>query len=223
MNMAFYRSGSLISTAIFQEPALELKVNSCSLQKALFKALHELDLRLENIQEAAAFPSPSNWQISMSFLSFRASLQVRVDGFEVTFLNPAMNDAAVIKDALKRVESAFSCAQPEIKVVRRDLVSHAHFQVPDGGYRTVTQRYWGPSPEGLGDLSGQGVGLYFRSPLFSDEAGVVLEKSILIEDGLYVQTRCRFDTSTFDLEVSFDNFQSYLQRVIEVLRLGGTK
>ena len=222
MEMPFYRSGSLISTAIFQEPAFELKENSCSLQKALFKTLRELDLRLENIQEAAAFPSPGNWQISMSFLSFRASLRVRVDGFEVTFLNPAMNDAPVLKDALKRIESAFSCALPEINVVRRDLVLHAHFEIPDG-YRTVTQPYWGPYPEGLGDLSGQGVGWYFRSPLFSGEAGVVLEKSILIEDGLYVQTRCRFDTSTFDLEASFDSFQSYLQKVVEALRLGGTK
>ncbi len=218
--MVSYRSGSLMGTSLFRDPVFELTSNSHSLQGELFESFREFDLKLENIQETAAVPTPANWQLYMSFLSFRASVRVKVDGFELTFLNPQMNDAAIIKDVWKRAESAFASALRETRVVRRDLVLHAHFEIPDGGYRTITQRYWGPSPDGLGELSGQGVGFYLRNPLFSDEASVVLEKSILIEDGLYVQTRCGFDAGTFDLETMATHFTSYVRKLIEVL--GGT-
>jgi len=211
-------SGSLVFTAAFAEAAFELPQSSHHLQEALFRALSPLGLQVENIQQVGAFAGPGNWSLSLSFLSFRAALKVGVTAAEVTFLNPSRGDSDVLKTVFRSLESALN--QTLITIDTRHLIFHGHFRLPSG-YRSVMTRFSGPSPAGLGELSGSGVGFYFQDPLFSDEASVVLDKSALVQDGLYVQTRCQFASSAFDLDTALNNYAAYLDRVMNLLGLGG--
>ncbi len=76
-------------------------------------------------------------------------------------------------------------------------------------------------PENLGSLTGQGVGLYFTSPLFSRQSNVVLDKSLILDEGLFVQVRGGFDADAFDLATSIDNFQTYLHQIDDAMHLNG--
>ncbi len=211
-----YKQGSVTITAFFDRVLFELSQGSYLLQEKLFATLENHGLKLEEIQVENAFAGPGNWSLSMKFLSFRAELLLKVDRYEITLLNPGLGERDVITNILQSIEGAIKVCN-EVAMKARHFVYFAHYDVP-GGFQSITSRFAANLPDGLGDVTGHGLSLYLREPSFSDEATVVLDKSITVPQGLFLTMRCSFK-SEFDLERSAGNFYTYLTKVLGVFDL----
>lgn len=192
------------------------------LQRSVFHALRDFDMDLAGLQELGAQAGPAGWHLSVSFLSFRATLEVRVNGFKVTFLNELARDAALVDNVLLAVESAVLRAVPHTSLSQREFLHQAHCQATDDVLQERIPPCTNALPAALGDPAGHGIALYFTSPSFSGPSNVVLDRSALLDQGLFVQVRCGFDAASFDLGTSFRNFQSYLAVVDRSFHLHGT-
>lgn len=165
---------------------------------------------------------PGNWNLSVNFLGFRASFKLQVGNFQVTFVNEILQKGALIKQVLHAIEQAVLQVVPAAGFTQRELVQQIHCKLSNQGIHDRIPSYAGILPEELGEPIGQGVALYLKSPLMSAPAGVVLDRSALLEEGLYVQLRCQFDADAFDLATACDNFQTYLRRIDSAFHLHGT-
>lgn len=103
MELPVYASGSRSITVVFEEPAFELVHAGPKLQRSLYLALQDVDLPGLEIGDAMR---PAQWHLSVSFLSFAARLSVRLNGFEVSFLNARSREPALIKQALHAIEAS---------------------------------------------------------------------------------------------------------------------
>lgn len=222
METPVYHSGSLSFTAGFAEPVFELAHAGPALQRAVFHALRDFEMDLAGLQEIGTQAGPASWHLSVSFLSFRANLEVRVSGFKVTFLNKLAREAALLEKVLLAVESAVLRAAPHASVSQREFVHQVHCQVTGSGLQERIPPCPGTLPAPLGDPAGNGIALYFTDPSFSGPSNVVLDRSALLDQGLFVQVGCGFDATSFDLCTSFRNFQSYLATVDRAFHLHGT-
>lgn len=133
-----------------------------------------------------------------------------------------LREGALIKQVLQGIEQVVLQAAPSVSVAQRELVQQIHCKLSGRGIRERIPPYSGNVPEELGIVAGQGIGLYFTSSLFSGQTGVVLDKSAVLDEGLFVQVRCRFDAESFDLNTSCDNFQMYLSTLDRAFQLNGT-
>lgn len=97
-----------------------------------------------------------------------------MEQLEVTFLNTMAADANLIRKILRSLEEALLEALPQVAIAKRELAYQGHFRLPADEQRARLQRFWGKTPDGLGEQSGQGVAFYFQSPLFSGESNIVL-------------------------------------------------
>jgi hypothetical protein len=217
-----FHSGSLIVNAGFTEPAFELAHAGAVLHRHLFHALRDYEMDWSGLQEIVMPVGPGNWNLSVNFLGFRASFKLHVGDFQVTFVNEMLREIALIKEVLHAIEHAVLQVVPTAGFAQRELVQQIHCKLSNQGIQDRIPSYAGILPEELGAPIGQGVALYFTSPLMSAPAGVVLDRSALVDEGLYVQLRCRFDADTFDLATSCDNFQTYLTRIDRAFHLQGT-
>jgi hypothetical protein len=217
-----FHSGSLSYTASFAEPAFELAHAGPALQRHVFRALRDFEIDVAGMQESVVPAGPANWNLSASFLAFRASLKLQVSNIQVTFISDTVRDAMLIKKVLHSVEHAVLQVVPTASFALRELVQQIHCRLSIPGIQERILPYAGGVPEELGVPAGRAAGFYFTSPLFSGEAGVVLDKSVILDQGLYVEVRCRFQAGAFDLATSCDNFQSYLAKIDHAFRLNGT-
>ena len=218
-----FHSGSLVVTASFTEPAFELAHAGPMLQRHIFQALRDHEIDMPGFQETAMPSGPGNWNLAVSFLGFRASFKLHVANFQVTFVNKEiLRDGALIKRVLHAIEHAILQVVPAAGLAQRELVQQVHCTLSNRGIQDRIPSYAGILPEELGDPVGQGVALYLESPLMSAPAGVVLDRSALLDEGLYVQLRCQFDADAFDLATTCDNFQTYLRRMDHAFHLHGT-
>lgn len=210
-------------TGTFRNPAFEFVQGSHQLQRCLFSSLKDFDLRLENVQESGAFSSPANWSTTFSFLSFKARLVVRADNYELTLspVSMAEKDLAAVKAILTSAEAGIAAAGPhlDLAMANRFFACFTHFQHPPGGYEAIVRPFLGVVPEGLGEIRGQGVSFYFQDSLFSHEATVHVEKSLLYAGGLFIQIRCSFDAQTFTLDQGVENFATYVGKVLRLFGL----
>lgn len=216
-----FHSGSLVFTASFNEPAFELAHAGPMLQRCVFQALREHEIDLLGWQETVMPSGPGNWNLSVNFLGFRASLKLQVGSIQVTFVNEILREGALMKQVLHTIEQVVLQAVPSVRVAQRELVQQIHCGLSSRGIRERIPPYSGSIPEELGIPAGQGVGFYFTSALFSGQTGVVLDKSAVLDEGLFVQVRCGFDAASFDLTTSCDNFQTYLATLDRAFRLNG--
>lgn len=218
MERPVYASGSRSITVVFVEPAFELAYAGPKLQRSLYLALQDADLLGLEIGDAI---KPAQWYLSVNFLSFTARLSVRLNGFEVVFFNERSREPALIKQVLHAIETTVLELVPNTSPSQREFLHQAHCKLTSAGVREKIPCSVRDLPERLGSLTGQGVGLYFTSPLFSRQANVVLDKSLIVEEGLFVQVRCGFDADAFDLTTSIDNFQTYLDEIDDAMQLHG--
>jgi hypothetical protein len=213
-----YASGSRSITVVFDEPAFELAYAGPRLQRSLYLALQDVDLPGLEIGDAIR---PAQWHLSASFLSFAARLSVRLNGFEVSFLNERSREPVLIKKMLHAIETSVLQFAAHASPSQREFLHQAHCKLTHAGVREKVPCQVRDLPETLGSLTGHGVGLYFTSPLFSHQANVVLDKSLILDEGLFVQVRCGFDADAFDLATSSDNFQTYLHQIDDAMHLHG--
>lgn len=218
MEPPVYASGSRSITVVFEEPAFELAYAGPRLQRSLYRVLQDVDLSGLEVGDAAR---PAQWHLSLNFLSFAARLSVRLNGFEVVFLNESSREPVLIKNVLRAIESSVLELVSNTSPSRREFLHQAHCKLTSDGVREKIPCSVRDLPEHLGNLAGCGVGLYFTSPLFSRQANVVLDKSLVVEEGLFVQVRCGFDADAFDVTTSIDNFQTYLDQLDDALHLDG--
>ena len=216
-----YHSGSLSFVATFAEPAFDLPYAGSKLHRRVYRALREFDIDKAGLQENKPQTGPNSWSLSLNFLSFAAALKVRVDGFEVTFISDCTRDIDLHRKVLKAVEEAIFQTEPHTSPSRRILHQQIHCELTDDGLIERIPWFKRDFPEELGNLRSQGIGLYFTNPLFSGRANVVLDNSLVVDEGLFVQTRCEFEASEFDLSTCIDNFQKYLASLEDTFALQG--
>ncbi|HWN66355.1 MAG TPA: hypothetical protein VNM90_01885 [Haliangium sp.] len=217
-----FHSGSLSYTADFSEPAFELMHAGPVLQRHVFLALRDFEIDPALMQEIATPIGPSYWNLSAGFLGLRASLKLHVGNIQVTFISDLVRDAALVKKVLHSIEHAVLQVVPTVSFAQRQIVQQVHCRLSMQGVHERISPYTGGMTEELGIPAGRAAGFYFTSPLFTGEAAVVLDKSAVLDQGLYVEVRCRFHADSFDLVTSCDNFQSYLAKVDHAFHLNGT-
>lgn len=211
MEAPAYHSGSLAFTSTFREPVFGLSRDGHLLQQSLFRALREFGLGLEDMDETGALQGAGKWSLSAPFLSHDANLRVDVGAFDVTFLGST--PSARVHEVVRAIEGAVVDTLPGIELARRGGVYQGHMALPGKDYHGKAGPFWGTYPEGLGELAAQGMGYYFRSALFSGESSIVVDKSVVVPGGLFLQVRCGFDVEDFELEDVLANFHGYLVSV----------
>jgi len=222
METPVYRSGLFAFTSSFQEPIFELYRSGVALQRALLTELREFGFGMRDIgdmEETGADILPAQWRFSASLLPLRANLEVRLDGVDLSFLdNPFADTRVRVVHALDR---AIATAVPQFQPARRSLTYQGHFELSTEAYDELTRPLSGTIPDTFGTLVAQGVGFYVRDPLFSGEGVIVLDKSVLVNPGLFVQIRCEFDIDDFDLHQALANFEKHLTNIDSALGMNG--
>jgi hypothetical protein len=216
-----FHSGSLIYTAELLEPAFELMHAGPMLLRHIHRALRDFEIDLAGMQEAMPI-GPGHWSLSANFLAFRASLKLQVSNVIVTFLNELIHDAALIEKVLQAVEHAVFQVAPDIVISRRELLQQIHCKMASAEIDERIPVLPGAFPEELGGLAGRAMGVYFTSPLSSGRASVVMDRSAVLNEGMFAQVRCSFDSQAFDLATSCGNFRTYLTRIDRAFRLDGS-
>jgi hypothetical protein len=217
-----YHSGALNFVTTFSEPALALPYAGATLQRAVFLALRDYGLDLAGLQESKVHTGPTGWFLSASFLSFAAELKVRVDGLEVNFISEHPQEIGSRKPVLDAIERAVLQADGHASASRRVLIRQTHCELSDEGVRERIPPPVRSFPDSLGAPAGQAIGLYFTdSLLFSGRANIVLDRSAVLDQGMFVQVRCEFDADQYDLMTSIDNFHECLSLIEEAFDLRG--
>lgn len=217
MAQSTYKQGSATLTVFLDPVCFELSQGSYVLQQKLLSALERFGLRLEEIHETGSFSGPANWALSMRFWSYRAELQMKVNRYELTLLNPSRDELEEVTRIPQSIEEAINEWKSDVTMKSRHVVYYGHYEVPNG-FQALTSRFTGGIPEQLGTVTGNGLSLYVKDPSFTGEGTVVLDKSVLVPDGLFLTTRCSFDHE-FDLRQSVGNFYAFLTRVLELFDL----
>jgi hypothetical protein len=217
MAQPMLKQGSVAITGVLDRVLFQLAQGSHLLQQKLFRSLQEFGLRLEDMQEAGAFSGPANWSLSMRLLSFRGELVIRVDRYDLSVLNPAPEEGDLLRKMLESIEAALMSSTDDVGIKNRHFAYHGHNEIPEG-YQSVTSQFVPHVPDALGSVTGTGVSFYMTDSSLPGEASVVLDRSILVPNGLFVTARCTFG-SDFDLGPSFANFYSYLTKALGVFGL----
>lgn len=222
MSSTEFIQGALTVTVSFRQPAFQLTQQSHSLQQALYEQLSGVDstLFLANFREEGAFSGPTSWLLSVGLLSNTATLRVRAYEYELFVSNPTYADKDLLKVVLHAVEASFGKALPAVRFKKRFVALFAHYAFSEGTYASMIQPFLGNVPEGVGDCMSRGVSFYVADSLFTDQGTVVVDKSAIVDDGLFLQIRCGFDAGGFDLSTALGNYDQYVRKVTNSLGLG---
>jgi hypothetical protein len=217
---SLYKLGSLVCGAQFEEPAFQLSQQSHLLHKVLFHNVRELDPRVDNFVEDGSSSGAAHWSLTLT-IPPRVVFRARVQGFETTFSNPGREIDPSVGSLLEKFESGVAHVIPEARILVRDFIFNAHFELPDqGAYQVLTGPFLGEPPGGLGVQLAQGMSFYFRTPESNSDSALTLDRSVPIAGGIYFQVRSRVVSQGVDLASSFSQFKLLLARAIEALKLG---
>jgi hypothetical protein len=220
MSSTAFSQGAMTVTVSFREPAFQLTQQSHSLQQAVYEQLSGVDstLFLANFREEGAFSGPTGWLLSVGLLSNTATLRIRAYEYELFVSNPTFAYRGLVEQVLQRVENAIGAAVPTARFKKRFVALFAHYDLPEGSYATMVHPFLGKIPEGIGDCKSRGISFYVANSLFTDQGTVVLDKSAIVDGGLFLQIRCGFDAGEFDLSTTLGNYDRYVREV--TTRLG---
>jgi hypothetical protein len=219
-----YRFGSFSSSARFEEPVFRFGEKSLLLQRALFRNLRTLMPKLEDVRETKDSPGgAAHWSLTLSLppgINFRATTQ----GIETTFLNLQNLRAEVlpaVKSVLEQVEESVVAVLPEkVQFSDREFIFNAHFALGPGEYATFTAPFRRDPPKELGLEYAHGMSFYFRSDS-GPESDLIIDRSVLVPEGLFFQVKSRFSGAVPDLRSSFQTFHAFLAQAIASTKLGG--
>lgn len=215
MESSNFKEGTLSVAGSFAAPVFRLTQDSHDLQAELYSRLKPYGLVLDQIEENGAYSGPAGWSLVMRFLGFQAQLWIKVGGYELTLSSITLESVDEgLPAILDAIEGAIRSSIENESIEHRAFRFYGHFSL-DGGYEAFIERLKFTPPKELESLKLSGASFVLTDPSTGVvNTTVILEKSIRVPEGLFLNAGCLVDSHEDDLPSISERFRSYLVDVL---------
>lgn len=204
-------------TAAIDPPAFDLGARWTDLQSAIYAHLGRFKLRLGDIKVETATANPGDLSIACWILDYGAVVRYRLDRVEAWSNRPWIaQDTALAVEIVKQTMQVLRDVSPQSHVAAQNLNFAFHgllgnqMQVLDLIASYVTRR-----PQGGPPLIPNGVSFLCESQTGEGQGSVVLERSALVPNGVFLRVVSEYAGSLSEVDA--------VNRAIEFFRASTTR
>jgi hypothetical protein len=179
------RQNQLIHTGLFSRPLFELWGDGRTILGGLFEAFSPFGTTLPDVRVEPGLVSPADQVISVS-IGLLGLHKFKFDRIESTFFNFSDETLLSIPGIIEASSKWIRAAVSSFEFGSHQFVYSSHCQVGNSTAREILGSIYARSVKSGGLDSGTGVIFHWEVPDRSWTTQLVLDRSVVVADGLYV-------------------------------------
>ena len=173
--------------ASLESPAFDVLGTGGQLYGAIYKGLGRFRVKLGDIKQESPTLNPADLSVACYLLDRWTVIRYRLERVEVWSTNPRALGEQALADLIEDALSVLRAASHTARVATHTLGLGVHGLLSQGTIADQLAAYVPNAPEGIPPFRPSGVSFYCQWPEGQGESSVVLEHSLVVQNGMFIR------------------------------------